>query len=898
MASLDKDDIDRIEFGLLSPDEIRRYSVAQIQYTEPLENHLPKVGGLLDLRMGCFEKNVRCATCNQKMTHCPGHFGHIELARPVYHVYFIQNIKKVLECVCLRCARIRVTPDNEEYQRICAIRNHRVRFKQFWKLCKSKEACDYTDCGAQCPQIRMSGGDIILCRPKSRMAMIGDVLEDDNNMPARRTSTPTEVREILSRINDEEASLLGFDPVKARPEWMILTVLPVPPPCVRPSVAMGSGSRGEDDLTVKLCDIIRFNRLLQKNNDMDAMTKSLDEYEPLLQYHVSTYFDNETNLYAKSTQKGGRPVKSMKARISGKNGRIRGNIMGKRVDFTARTVITGDPNISIEQIGVPYEIAMNLTYPERVTSLNIDRLQEMVDRGPSKYPGAAYVHTDAERRIDLLFANRKNIFPRLQIGYVVDRHLLDGDLVLFNRQPTLHRPSFMCHKVKVMRGKTFRMNLSTTTPYNADFDGDEMNVHCPQNLEAIAEMMVLSRVPEMVVSPQANKPVMGIVQDALCAVRKFTVRDVFLEKSMVHNLLMKLPCWDGKVPHPAVLKPVPLWTGKQLFSLLLPASLNYYGFHSTHPDDEESPASVGDTRVIIERGELLSGIICKKAVGTSDGSLIHLIWNDYGPEISRNFFDGCQYLVNEWLMHAGFSVGLEDCITSVETATQIKDIVDTAFTKVQCMLDEVSLAAKDPTSGHKEHAKARHLERDVSLVLSNARDTSGKTAATFLSNNNNFKQMVQSGSKGSAINISQITGIVGQQNVEGGRIPFGMRDRALPYFAKNDIGPEAKGFVRNSYLNGLKPTEFFFHAMGGREGLIDTACKTAETGYLQRKLVKALEDVTVTYDDTVRTAGGLILQFKYGEDGMDAIAIERQNLDLIGLSDSQVAQLSNIPEEV
>lgn len=876
-------EIGRIEFGLLSPAEIRSYSVVEIKHRESWENRRPKDGGLFDLRLGCIERNQWCLTCSQEMKECPGHFGHIELARPVFHVSYIERVKKVLECVCHKCARIKVPRRDPLFKRLMAIKSPKRRFNAVWRACKTKVACEYTDCGYEIQPVRRDGGQIIVGKRRGRGGGGNGAGGDDDAPDRRKVFTATEVHRIFTRISDADCHLLGLDPKKARPEWMILTVLPVPPPCVRPSVSIHSGvGRGEDDLTYKLCEILRYNKEILKS-EADPSSNGVAMHEEQLQYHVATYMDNETSLFPKATQKGGRPIKSIATRWGGKYGRLRGNGMGKRVDFTARTVITGDPNLGLHEVGVPIEIAMKLTYPERVTNYNIQVLQEIVNNGPLTYPGAMYVVDAKGGRRDLTFVKT---MPRIKVGDTVERHMRDGDLVLFNRQPTLHRPSMMCHRVRVMKGRTFRLNLSVTTPYNADFDGDEMNLHLPQSSEPMAELSVLSKVTSMVVSPQANRPCMGIVQDALCAVYKFTRRDVFLTREEVFRLLMKLPMWDGKVPTPCVFKPKPLWTGKQIFSLLLPKCLSFNGLHSAHPSTEKDPLTIGDTRVVISNGELLTGIICKKSVGTSGGSLIHIIWQDYGPDAVGSFFDGCQFLVNEWMLHHGFSVGLGDCVTDRATQHTIDAVVNGAVEKV----DKLTLGGK---------VLAREVEGKVCDVLSDARDAAGKVAVGFFGVANNFKQMVSAGSKGSNINISQIAAAVGQQNVEGGRVSFGFRDRALPYFAKGDNAAEARGFVKSSYIRGLQPTEFFFHAMGGREGIIDTSVKTSVTGYTQRRLVKALEDVTVSYDGTVRVANGTIVQFKYGEDGMDGTSIEKQRIDLVSYSDDEILRrLSTLPPEI
>ncbi len=557
--------------------------------------------------------------------------------------------------------------------------------------------------------------------------------------------------------------------------------------------------------------------------------------------------------------------------------------MGKRVDFSARTVITGDPNLSLDEVGVPRSIARTLTFPEIVTPYNISMLQELVRNGPNEHPGARYIIRENGDRIDLRNSMRGGDI-HLNYGDRVERHIRNGDIVLFNRQPSLHKMSMMGHRVRVMPYSTFRLNLSVTSPYNADFDGDEMNMHVPQSLESKAELSEICLVPKQIVSPQSNRPVMGIVQDTLCGIRKFTKRDCFLSREIVMNICMWVPEWDGRIPEPAILKPVPLWTGKQLLSMIIPPGTNLTGFHSTHPDNEDTDISPGDTKVIIQDGDLICGIVCKKTVGTSQNSLIHVIWKEHGPEITRNFFNGCQAVVNYWLLQYGFSIGIGDTIADASTMETITNTI----AKAKQNVSEVILQAQANELKCQPGMTIREsFESRVNQELNRARDFAGASAQKSLRESNNVKQMVISGSKGSFINISQMTACVGQQNVEGKRIPFGFKYRTLPHFTKDDYSPESRGFVENSYLRGLTPQEFFFHAMGGREGLIDTAVKTAETGYIQRRLVKALEDVMVKYDGTVRNALGHILQFCYGEDGMDGVAMERQSLDHLRLSNDK-----------
>ncbi|KAI8842884.1 hypothetical protein BJ741DRAFT_696317 [Chytriomyces cf. hyalinus JEL632] len=757
----------------------------------------------------------------------------------MYNIGFIRTVKKILEY-------------DPKYR---VLANVRDKFKYAWEFAKSKTVCEF--CETQLLPVRRQGV-VLYYDPKKFDAKA-----------ARTPITPADALQLLARITDETCNILG------------------------PSVSIDSGGRGEDDLTHMLANIIRYNNLLARNEH----PKMLADYREQLQIHLSGYIDNEVSGVAPAQQKGGRLIKSLSTRLKGKNGRLRGNLMGKRVDFSARTVITGDPELSIEEVGVPLSVARTLTFPERVTRYNIDQLQILVNNGTTIYPGARYVVKDSshlgqkaggtqQRRIDLGIAN---VSPTVEIGDVVERQMVTGDLVLVNRQPSLHKFSMMAHTARVMPYSTFRLNVNVCAPYNADFDGDEMNLHMPQSYPAIAELKTLATVSKLLISPQSNKPVNGLVQDSLCGIRQFTQRDTFLTHEEVNNLMMCFPedhdAW-AKILQPAILKPVPLWTGKQILSLTIP-EIELKGVTLTHADREDTFKQLTadmsepetrwaeaefynltphDTRVLILNGQLLTGYLSKKMVGTSSGGLVHVIYMDFGPEAARDFLDHVSRIVTCWLLSTGFSVGLGDAWVQPKTVKAVHGLIQT-------QLDSVTAILGDRTTGPKTYSKAK--EAKIVSPLSRARDTAGKA-------------MVEAGSKGSVLNICQISACVGQQIVEGGRIPLGFKNRTVPHFSKFDHSPAARGFVQHSFIEGLTPSEFFYHAMGGRKGVIDTAVKTAETGYIQRRLVKALENLVVKSDGTVRNSRNDILQFYYGEDGFDGMAIEYQTLPTMLLSETEL----------
>lgn len=762
-------------------------------------------------------------------------------------------------------------------KQLLAVKSKRRRLKEI-KMLKSmvcEEDEDGKGCGKRQPIYRKKGKTITVEMKESR-ANRSDLVEEDRKQGMRAS----EVYDIFRKIDDATVVMLGLSPKFSRPESLLIRKLVVAPPAVRPSIELSSNSKSEDDLTHLYMTILSANIELKNALQMGANRARLDELTNRLQDLVEYLMNNDKGI---AKQKGGRPIKSISQRLKGKEGRLRGNLMGKRVDFSSRTVVSPDPSLDLDQLGVPLAIATELTIPETVTQLNIEFLRGLVDN-MDQWPGARYyiskLHND--QVIDLLYAKQK---PNLQYGDIVERHLIDGDYVIFNRQPSLHKMSIMGHRVKVLPGSSFRLNLAVTTPYNADFDGDEMNMHVPQKLESKAEIKHIMHVPRQIVTPQSSRPVMGLNQDVLMAIRLFTFRDNFLDRGHLFDILMHVDDWNGEIPKPAILKPRPMWSGKQILSMIIP-KMNYY---KPGDGDQKEQLFESDETVVIRKGELLAGIFKKKIVGNTSGSLLGCIWIDFGPERTRDFMSFAQKIINCWVLKNGFTVGIEDTIVPVDSLKKIeikKCDVKTDFHK---MLQIIQKDEKDKSFIHQPGKTIiQSFEYNVNTMLNICRGDIGKMLNQTMSANNNIKHMINAGSKGNDLNISQICGIVGQQNVEGQRIPFGFNRRTLPHFLKDDFGPESRGFVANSYYKGLNPEEFFFHTMGGREGLIDTAVKTSTTGYMQRRLVKALEDVMIQYDGTVRDSYGNVIQFVYGDDGMAGEFIEQQGFEIIGISDREL----------
>jgi DNA-directed RNA polymerase II subunit RPB1 len=452
-----------VQFSIFSPEEIERNSVVEITTHTPYEGNEPKIGGLFDPRMGVLENGKVCRTCGQTNHKCPGHFGHYRLTRPLYYIQFHPMIMAVLKCICIRCSKLRI--DKDLHQDLLN-RKGEARWKEVLGLAGNIKRCGQENedgCGALLPsKFTREGIASIIAHYKEK--------DSENKDKEKERKQPLEVEyvhRLFSRITDEDVDFMGLNHYWCRPDWMICTVMRIPPPHVRPSVVQDNNQRSEDDLTHKLFDIIKNDKMLQQKITNNASKAVIDDQTTVVQYHLATLVDNEIPGVAPSAQRSGRPLKSIQQRLGGKEGRIRYNIQGKRVEFSARSVITPDPNLSVGEIGVPLEIAMNLTSPESVTPYNINKLYKLIRNGADKWPGAKTIVRKDGRMISLKHVATNEIV--LYEGDVVNRHMLDDDILLFNRQPTLHKISMMGHRVKVLPYKTFRMNVLSTRCYNADY---------------------------------------------------------------------------------------------------------------------------------------------------------------------------------------------------------------------------------------------------------------------------------------------------------------------------------------------------------------------------------------------------------------------------------------------
>lgn len=882
-----------IQFSILSPEEIRKMSVAQITSKDTYINNKPVVGGLFDPRMGVLEPGMICPTDGLNYMQTPGYFGHIELARPVYYIQYFPTVIKFLRTVCWRCSKLLIS--KEKHAKILKDYHHEERWTKIFKLASVVDRCgDDSEDGCGCKQpdkiVKEGMSSIIATWNKIKGVPQNELPELTGNIQQDTFTikfTPEMVLHIFKKISDEDVRFMGFNPTFSRPDWMICQVLAVPPPAVRPSVRQDAQQRSEDDLSHIIVNIIKANNTLFEKIEKNADAHVIDDWTTLLQYYVATMVDNKIPNVASVAQRSGRPLKPIKERLGGKFGRVRGNLMGKRVDFSARSVITPDPNLPINGLGVPLRIAMNITKPVKVNERNRDFLAGLVKNGPDVYPGAKILEKSNGNSISLRYIDRETV--EIEIGDIVHRHMMDGDGVLFNRQPTLHRMSMMCHIVKVMpNALTFRMNLAVTKPYNADFDGDEMNMHMPQNIESEVELKELAAVPYHVVAPGNNKPIIGLFQDSLIGAYRITRENITFTKKEAMNLLMGMKKIDIDKFFNLFNKTSPIKSFDILSQIFPGLSLRQKTAKFQKGENMDSSQHVLE----LKNGEYLRGQLDKKNLGSGTSGILHRVCNDYGNIACADFIDNLQNIITQYMLNSGYSVGIKDLIADKSTQNTINDIINKKKADVNSLIDQVQLGVFTNNSGK---SNIEEFETKVNGILNEAVADAGKTGRKNLGDKNRFVIMVNAGSKGSDINISQMISCVGQQTVDGKRIPYGFDSRTLPHFKKYDDTPRARGFVENSFIEGLTPEELFFHAMGGRVGLIDTAVKTSTTGYIQRRLIKGMEDLKVEYDMTVCNHKNKIVQFSYGDDGFDCIHVETQKLPIAQMSIEDIYNYFELP---
>lgn len=828
--------IDHIRFTAISPETIKKMSVAKIVVADTCnDDGYPIDGALLDQRMGVIDPGLKCKTCGGRPKTCPGHFGHIELVRPVMHPEFAKGVYLLLSATCESCHRILLNEKQIEelkpdIERIVSEEESETTTEAQGKSLNTIKRLKTVK---KCPHCNAVQHKLKFERP-TFFYMEGNKMK------------PDEIRDWMSKISNEDLALLRIDGTATRPEWFVVTTLLVPPVNIRPSITLESGERSEDDLTHKLLDIIRTNQRLEQDIDAGAPQIIIDDLWELLQYQVTTYFNNETPGVPVARHRSTRPLKTLAQRLKGKEGRVRYNLSGKRVNFSARTVITPDNNIDLNEIGVPRRIAENLSVPFYVTKWNFEPAKQFLAN--TSYPLVTNHISKGGIRKRVTETNRAELLAALQPGDILERQLVDGDIVLFNRQPTLHRVSMMAHRVRVLDGKTFRMHLSACIPYNADFDGDEMNLHVPQTIEAQAEAAYLMSVQKLLISARDGMPIMFCEEDTISGLYMLTKDGAFFTKDEAARMLASVGIFE--LPKPTRSG----YLGRAIFSMILPDGLNL-------------EAMVKGNKVVIKNGQLTEGYIGSGFVD-GRGLLLLEIFDKYGYDAAQRFINNATKLSMRSVYMSGVTISLKDYYNTDEMKKSKERVIAEVKANVGAILKRYRGKAIEPLPGY---TRKQTYELETFTTLNVARDMVDKALRGQLSMQNNAMLMTAIKSRGTSLNLVQTSMFLGQQSVRGERPSRGYTRRVLPYFRKNDPDPQAHGFVKSSFLNGLDFLDYYMHAMGARDSAVGKPLMTADSGYLQRRLINAMQDFYVEKDLSVRDASGAVVQTIYGGDGIDPI---------------------------
>lgn len=879
-----------IEFTVFGNQAVKKYSCFDtlgVTEVEVGNGEEPKKNGLLDLRMGTSNSSQICSTCNMKSSEngCCGHFGHINLEKPMYHIGFMQYVIKILSVVCPKCGTLRVTKSNEEIVEKLGNVTGRKRLDMLVEMTKDVKFCARPNVGCKRPLPKIKR---FLDKNEARLDIVFEFDNVDKNQQGKKDSKYQEafdvqdVYDILKKISNEDCILMGINPDKVRPEDLIYLTFPVLPVACRPSAKIDNtvGTLRVDDLTSFLNNIVNANKDIKNEKD-NLSSKNIEDLEHkarLLQLKLVGYYDNDvTGLPLGETY--GTKKKSLTKRLETKEGRFRNNLMGKRVDYSARTVVGPDPCISINEVRIPVYVAKILTFPEYVTSQNIEQLRKCIENGPDNYPGAnsiSYLDESGQYKKFIISNSKEKKRKDIKEGDIVDRHLVDGDYVLFNRQPSLHKYSMMAHKVKVINNQryaTFGLNIGITSPYNADYDGDEMNITIPRSIQSQLELEYLGNVKKHIVSVKSSKPLVGCKLDAIVGAYVLTHFDIKIKRNDMMNILAVLEIPEGKKEEFTNLTKEE-YTGKELYSMIIPSKVNV------------------NNKIKIENGHIIKGDLVKSFLGDDEAnSLIRLIYDLYDDEEARKFFDNAQRLTNNFNMYNGFTTSFSDIAIKKDLYKNIHDMIKTAVMKSNLYTTEVE---NDPAS-----CTVDVFERNMSNALSAIRADVGDVIIKTFKDDNKLSIMKNSGavSKIKADVICKNLILEAQHQVDGSRIRKVDGRRSQPYFNRDLETSYERGFNQHGFIYGLTLPELINNCITARKGLIDARLKTAESGYVERKLVKNMEDFHVAYDGTVRDVYERVIQYVCGETGINPIYQYVYNMDTINMTYDEIRKKEIFTDE-
>ncbi|XP_013195797.1 DNA-directed RNA polymerase I subunit RPA1 [Amyelois transitella] len=993
LAGLNSVDPDSVQFLMYTDEEIRKLSVVKITNINSFDAMgNPTPGGLYDSHLGPVRERLDlCATCENPLLHCAGHFGHIELPVVVINPLFLKSIYTIFRISCLKCFKIQMDDkmkfllklqlqlidaghvtaaldlenfSGEVFKVDTETREQKTTkvIKKYKKLLKKTDAITEVFHNKNTDKLRsriLNGyfksiniaKRCVYCQNKlikvttSEGKLMYNLSAEGIVGKGIKILMPDEIKKYCTNIAENDGDILrhclpvlNMSNCQPMTDIFFMTLIPVLPPCVRPcNVLQGELTEHAQTNVYKAILAHAFGvRSVLHVLASEDQKKAIDELDSKPRFAYTSISGatpaeklhngwqdlqkSVNNLLSCDSQ--GFTSLGLKQILEKKTGVIRMHMMGKRVNFAARSVITPDPNVDIDEIGVPDAFAKKLTYPVPVTEFNVDELRKMVINGPNVHPGAEKLEIENGRTIRIpadSIQKRKSLAKRLLTPdeyktsglKIVHRHLINGDVMILNRQPSLHKPSMMAHRARILKGeKTLRLHYANCKSYNADFDGDEMNAHFPQNEIARSEAYNIMSVRKQYLVPKDGTPLSGLIQDHVISGVRMSLRGVFFSKTDYQQLVFQaLTNHRGEIKllPPTILKPRQLWSGKQVLSTIIinsiPKGKKYLSISGKAKisskawlKEKPRPWKAGGTpfikendmseaEVIIRNGELLCGVLDKTHYGATPYGLVHCMYELYGGDSSSALLSSFSKVFTFYLQWIGFTLGVKDILVVDESDLKRDDYIRSVRDSGRVAAIKATDLPLDVDEGklkniieemHTKDPKFRaNLDRQYKTMLDSYTNNINKVCLSegLLEKfpYNNLQLMVQSGAKGSTVNTMQISCLLGQIELEGKRPPLMISGRSLPSFPPYDVSPRAGGFIDGRFMTGIQPQEFFFHCMAGREGLIDTAVKTSRSGYLQRCLIKHLESLSVGYDHTVRDSDGSVIQYAYGEDGLDVL---------------------------
>lgn len=792
--------IKNIHFGILSNEDILKMSVCEITNTKKNGEN-----SIYDIRMGPLNNN-KCITCNMDALKCRGHFGHINLFYPIIHPFYYSYVTNILRCFCWNC-------------KLPLFKENKIKdFNKIYNILKKT--------------IRICN----LCQTENKNIKIIDGLIVRNDIKLSFEETINEIK-LIPYISKYMIKVLPIIPTMCRPQLKTEDIL-----C-------------DDDLSIQYIEIVKNNNYIQ---DKTISLEKKSKYYSVLVFRIATLFNNSAQKAKHTTN--AKPIKSILERLVGKEGQFRNNALGKRTELSARTVISPDPTLKLNEVKIPLEFAQTLTFQEPVNKLNFDNLNKLLHQDRK----VKYVKRKNGAEIDIQrYLKNKEIF-KLEIGDIVCRELQDGDWCLINRAPSLWKNSFQGMRIIIDKNdqQTMSFNLSVCNSLNADFDGDELNYWHPATYQAVAEIQEIANTEKNINCVSTGKNIIIATQDCLFASYILSKENRKIEKKYFFDIISIINNIDYMKKINTIRKinkrkgnKSQAFNGRGLISVLLPNDF-FYEYND----------------VKIEEGVFYDGIMDKQILGSSFNSIIYIMNKNYNSKIAMDFIDNLQFITNKWLMFYGYTISLKDCMTKININEKINNIINES---------EKELEQIDNIISNNEHREIK-----INMVLNNIKDKCLKITKDVFYDDNNMIKIINSGSKGNIVNIGQIVGVIGQQNIEKGRIQLQInrKQRSTIFYEKTNKTTinkiKERGFITSNYINGLTPEESFITAIAGREAIGQTALGTSVSGYSQRRIGKLLENNTISYDGTVRNKNGKIIMFDYN-DGIDPMKTNDYDIDNI-----------------